>query len=38
VTELLGGHYVLEEDKHGHHRSWNPPARKPAVPIPREGP
>ena len=37
LTQLLGGHYVLEEDK-GHHRVWNPPARKPAFPVPRSGP
>ena len=37
LTQLLGGRYVLEEDK-GRHRVWNPPARKPAVPIPRAGP
>ena len=37
LTQLLGGRYVLEEDK-GRHRVWNPAARKPAVPIPRAGP
>jgi peptidoglycan/xylan/chitin deacetylase (PgdA/CDA1 family) len=38
MTELLGGRYVLAEDKRGHHRPWNPSARKPIAPIPREGP
>ncbi|MFN8112087.1 MAG: polysaccharide deacetylase family protein [Solirubrobacterales bacterium] len=37
MTQLLGGHYVLREDK-GHRRVWDPPAAKPAEPIRREGP
>ncbi len=37
MTQLLGGRYVLEEDK-GHHRIWDPPARRPALPAPHPGP
>jgi peptidoglycan/xylan/chitin deacetylase (PgdA/CDA1 family) len=37
MTQLLGGHYVLREDR-GRSRAWNPPATKPAEPIHREGP
>ncbi len=37
MTQLLGGRYVLKEDR-GHGRVWNPPAPKPARPIHRAGP
>jgi len=37
MTQLLGGRYVLEEDR-GSRRVWTPPARKPERPIPRPGP
>jgi peptidoglycan/xylan/chitin deacetylase (PgdA/CDA1 family) len=36
MTKLLGGHYVLREDK-GHHR-WRPGISPPAEPIFRRGP
>jgi peptidoglycan/xylan/chitin deacetylase (PgdA/CDA1 family) len=37
MTQLLGGHYVLREER-SRGRVWNPPAAKPAEPIHREGP
>ena len=37
MTQLLGGHYILEEDKR-HGRVWTPNVAPPSTPIPREGP
>jgi len=37
LTQLLGGRYVLAEDK-GHRRLWTPDTAPPARPIPRSGP
>ncbi len=37
MTKLLGGHYVLREDR-GRNRAWTPAVPKPAEPFHREGP
>ncbi len=37
MTQLLGGHYLLEEVS-GNRREWNPGFERPAAPIPRSGP
>jgi peptidoglycan-N-acetylglucosamine deacetylase len=37
LTRLLGGRYVLKEDK-GRRRAWTPDVAPPAEPIPRTGP
>ena len=37
MTQLLGGHYVLREDR-SRGRAWSPAAPKPSEPIHREGP
>lgn len=37
MTKLLGGRYVLKEDR-SRGRTWNPPADRPERPIRREGP